>query len=137
MPEMNVNYAAVLTAALICFVLGIFWYSRLMFGRQWQEAMRIPQAEKRSKGRALGSYILTFISWLLATYVLANITKFAGVQDPGNGLIIGFLCWLGFTGAMTLMHNLNENRGAPLWLVNSGYTLLSFLISGIIFGIWN
>jgi TRAP-type C4-dicarboxylate transport system permease small subunit len=135
MPEMDVNYAAVITATIFCFILGAFWYSSLMFGRQWLAALGKSEDDLK-KGGGFAAYLLSFVGWLLATYVLANIINFSGANTLGNGMIIGFLCWLGFTAAMTLMHNMFEKRGASLWLVNSGYTLVGFLISGAMFGVW-
>src|SRR5437667_249954 len=35
MPTANVNIVAVLVAALLTFVLGAFWYSPVLFARQW------------------------------------------------------------------------------------------------------
>src|SRR2546422_5509273 len=34
----NVNILAVLVAALLTFVLGAFWYSPILFARQWMQA---------------------------------------------------------------------------------------------------
>ena len=38
MPTANVNIVAVLIAALLTFVLGAFWYSPILFARQWMQA---------------------------------------------------------------------------------------------------
>ena len=38
MPTANVNIVAVLVAALVTFVLGAFWYSPVLFARQWMQA---------------------------------------------------------------------------------------------------
>jgi hypothetical protein len=135
MPEMDVNYGAVITAALFSFVLGAFWYSPLLFGRQWLAALGKTEEEVK-KGGGITAYLLSLILWFLAVYVLANIINFAGANTLGNGLIIGFLCWLGFTAATSLMHNKFENRGATLWLINAGYSLVAFLVSGALFGAW-
>jgi hypothetical protein len=135
MPEMDVNYAAVIVAALFSFVLGLFWYSPLLFGNQWISALGKSEAEIK-KGGGIAAYLLSLLVWFVATYILANIINFAGANTLGNGLIIGFLCWLGFTAAISLMHNKFEARGATLWLINGGYSLVAFLVSGALFGAW-
>jgi hypothetical protein len=135
MPEMDVNYAAVITATIFSFVLGAFWYSPLLFGKQWIEAAGKSEEELK-KGGGFAAYLLTLVIWFVSTYILANIINFAGANTLGNGMIIGFLCWLGFTAAISLMHNKYENRGAALWLINAGYSLVAFLVSGALFGAW-
>jgi hypothetical protein len=135
MPEMDVNYAAVITATIISFILGVFWYSPLLFGKQWSAAVGRSEEELKRGGGAL-AYLLSFAVWLVATYILANIINFSGANTLGNGLIIGFLCWLGFTAVISLMHNKFENRGAALWLINNGLSLVAFLFSGALFGAW-
>jgi hypothetical protein len=135
MPEMDVNYAAVITATIFSFVLGAFWYSPLLFGKQWIEAAGKSEEELK-KGGGIAAYLLTLLIWFVSTYILANIINFAGANTLGNGMIIGFLCWLGFTAAISLIHNKFENRGAALWLINEGYSLVAFLVSGALFGAW-
>jgi uncharacterized membrane protein required for colicin V production len=135
MPEMDVNYAAVITATLFSFILGAFWYSPLMFGEQWMAAIGKSE-EDLKESRSISVYLMSLLAWFIATYVLANIVNFAGAGTLGNGMIIGFLCWLGFIAVISLMHNMFEKRGTTVWLVNAGYSLVGFLVSGAIFGIW-
>jgi hypothetical protein len=135
MPEMDVNYAAVIVATIISFILGVFWYSPLLFGRQWKASVGKSEEELKKGGGAL-AYLLSFFLWLVTTYILANIINFSGANTLGNGMIIGFLSWLGFTASISLMHHKFENRGAALWLINSGYSLVAFLVSGALFGAW-
>src|SRR2546429_1612246 len=60
MPTANVNILAVLVAALLTFVLGAFWYSPILFARQWMQAQgytpeKIAEMKKRGVTRAYRS----------------------------------------------------------------------------------
>ncbi len=55
MPTADVNKIAVLVAALATFILGAFWYSPLLFARQWMQAQgytpeKLEQMKKRRSG---------------------------------------------------------------------------------------
>lgn len=136
MPDINVNYLAVLVSALVSFGLGAVWYSPSLFGKQWMAAIGKTEDELREGGGMAMIFILTLIVWLIAAYVLAVIIGFAKVESLGNGLIMGFLCWFGFAASLSLMNNLYERKSPALWLINSGYSLVAFLISGAILAVW-
>lgn len=135
MPQMEVNYFAVLTVSLISYVIGAFWFSPLLFYKQWLLAIGKTEEDIKKRGAVL-AYTTALITWLITDYVLANIINMAGANTLGNGLIIGFLCWLGFTAAITLMLEMFERHSISLWLINSGYSLAGLLISGAILGVW-
>ncbi|MDO8656228.1 MAG: DUF1761 domain-containing protein, partial [Nanoarchaeota archaeon] len=41
MPTAIINYLAVLVAAIISMIVGAFWYSPYLFGKQWTELMNL------------------------------------------------------------------------------------------------
>lgn len=136
MPEININYLAVLVSALISFGLGSIWYNSAVFGKQWMAAIGKTEEELTKGGGMAMIFILTLVIWLIAAYVLAVVISFAKAADIGSGLIVGFLCWFGFNASLGLMNSLYERQNTSLWLINSGYTLVALLISGAILGAW-
>lgn len=130
MPE--VNYLAVLLAALSAFLLGGLWYSAL-FARQW--ARLTGQSEETLKGGnpAIvfgGAFLLN----LVAAYVLA---MFLGTLPLELGALYGLsvgLCWV--TASLGVNY-LFERRPLGLWLINGGYFTLQFTAMGAIIGAMN
>jgi hypothetical protein len=53
-----------------------------------------------------------------------------------RGAMIGAFCWLGFAGATSFATALFSMKPKELWLINSGYNLVSFVIAGAILGVW-
>ena len=41
MPTVDINYLAVLIAALASYVLGALWYSPVLFGKLWMKLSKI------------------------------------------------------------------------------------------------
>jgi len=130
----DVNYLAVLVAAVSNFVLGGLWYSAALFGKPWMAASGMSEEKARSAnmGKLFGA---AFVLEFLAAFVLA---MFLG-RDAGFhfGLLAGLhvgLFWVG--GGLGVVY-LFEQRPFKLWLVNAGYMTIAFTVMGGILGAWS
>ena len=128
MPE--VNYLAVLLAALSAFVLGGLWYSAL-FAKQWAALTGQSEEVLKSGNPAIifgGAFLLN----LVAALVLAMfIGRGADIRfATAAGLSVG-LCWV---AASLGVNYLFERRPLGLWLINGGYFTLQFTLMGAILG---
>lgn len=138
MPEVPVNYLAVLVAAVVMMVIGMMWHGPL-FGKTWAKLSGVSEEKMRSGGmaRRIG---ISFIGWLLMSYVLQHAIVFAGkylgLSGIQAGLIVGFFNWLGFIAPVLMAPVLWEGKSWKLWLINSGYFLVSLLVMGIILAVW-
>jgi len=134
-----VNYLAVLVTGVVIFMLGGLWYSPLMFTKRWialqGKTMDQMKMEASTANMPL-MYLSAFICALVIAYVMAAIVpRFA----PGNwmgGLHVGFFLWLGFAAATSYATYLFSGRSKQLWLIDSGYNLVSFLIAGALLAVW-
>jgi hypothetical protein len=132
MPE--VNYLAVLAAAVATFVLGGLWYSPALFGKAWQREAGV--SDEKMKGSNVGLIFgLSFVLALVAAWVFA---LFLGPRPPMSlGLGAGFsagLCWV---AASFGINYLFERRSFKLWLINGAYHTLQFTIIGLILALWH
>jgi hypothetical protein len=132
MPE--VNYLAVLAAAVATFALGGLWYSPALFGKVWQREAGVTEEKLKSANMGL-IFGLTFVLALIAAWVFA---LFLGPRPPmALGLGAGFsagLCWV---AASLGINYLFERKSLKLWLINGGYHTLQFTIIGLILALWH
>lgn len=138
MPMAEVNYLAILVAAIAAFVLGAVWYSPMLFGRPWLRARgwssdRVEQM-KAGMGR---SYGIAFVCYLVMASVLAILFSFAGFLGATDGLWLGFLCWLGFAATIGLTRHLFSDRPFSLYLIDVTFQLAYLLAMGGIIGMWH
>ena len=133
MHHLHLNHMAILVAALIQFFLGALWYS-LFFAKPWM-ALTGHNPGERPKG-AIVAMFSSFIGGLILSLVLAHVVAWSGVGTVGWGAVIGFICWLGFIAAPLLSETLYEKRPYRLFAINSGYWLVSLLISGALLAVW-
>lgn len=141
MPEVPINYIAVLGSAVASMILGALWYGPL-FGKLWMQLSGIGQEQiNRAKASGMGKlYGMAFIGSLVMSYVLAHALVFAStfldVQGVQAGITTGFWNWLGFVAPVTMGSVLWEGKSWKLWALNNSYQLLSLLVMGVILALW-
>ena len=136
----GVNLWAVLVAAVATMVVGFLWYSPFLFARPWMLAMGYDPDNKakldemrKSAGK---SYALSFVASLVAAFVLGKIIDVATVDSALYGMKIGFAVWLGFVTTVQLTAKLFGNQPTKLYLINTGYQLVCYLVMGAILAVW-
>src|SRR4051812_44613594 len=98
---MIVNYLAVLVAALVAMIVGSFWYSPLLFGKQWQKlrGIHVDTANMKMPAREV---ILEFICTLITAYVLDLMSIAFFAHTVYLAFVLAFIIWLGFYATMLL-----------------------------------
>ncbi len=130
----------VLVAALATMVLGFLWYSPILFAKPWMRLMGYDpndkaRLEEMRKGAAK-TYLLAFIASLVSAVVLAKIIDITSVVTVLYGMKIGFAMWLGFVTTVQLTGALFGKQPAKLYLINTGYQLVCYLVMGAILAKW-
>ena len=141
MPFPPVNYLAVLVAGIVIFVLGGLWYSPVLFAKKWfalqgrtEEQMRAQAATSNMPVMYLSAFITALITaWVLAL-VLAHFDR-SITFTWAHGALFGFLFWLGFAATTSYATALFSGKPKQLWLIDSTYNLVSFVIAGIILAV--
>ena len=134
MPQ--INYLAVLVSAVVIFLLGGLWYS-FLFQKKWVALQGITVGEGSAKGGPTASmFIQVFICGLLTAWVMAIAIGLLPVFSVVRGLKFAVLCWLGFTAATSYGTYLFSMKPRQLWLIDSSYHFVSFLLAAAILGVW-
>jgi len=134
-----VNYLAVLVAGVLIFVLGGLWYSPVLFAKRWMALMG--KTEEQLRAGAAGSsmpvlYGLAFVSGLVSAWALAVVLNHFPPLTLGRAAAVGVLCWLGFAAPTSFATAIFSQTPKPLWLLNSGYNLVSFVLAAVLLTVW-
>ncbi len=135
----EVNYWAVLLAAISSMVVGSIWYLPNVFGKSWAKLAGLKMDKKVSQGQMASMYVLTFIGSLITAYVLAHVSFIANqffknsfFQDT---LMTAFWLWLGFTAVRLMVHDLFEGRRKMLTVLNGIHELVTVMVMAFIIGL--
>ena len=129
----DVNWLAVLAAAISAFLLGGLWYSPALFGKAWQRGAALTDEQLKGGNPAKiygGSFVLSLIA-------AATFAMFLGKLPVGTATAYGFCAGLTWVAASFGINYLFERRPGSLWLVNGGYHTLQFTLYGLILGLWH
>jgi hypothetical protein len=135
--NVEVNYLAVLLAALSSMVVGFVWYAKPVFGAMWMKLAKI-DAGKMKPGSSIGPIVSTFVLSLLTAYVLAHVTYLAHVFFQNSfmqdALSTAFWVWLGFVMTRIMVHNMFEQKPGKLNLLAVGHEFVTIMLMGLIIG---
>jgi len=136
MAALQVNLLAVLVCSIITFILGALWYSPLLFAKKWVELIGKTDEELKQGANAM-TYVMAFVLGFMSNFSLAFVINLSKVAIFYDGALVGAMCWIGFAGATSYTNQvIFVQRPATLWSIDSGYNLVSFMISGAILAIW-
>lgn len=134
MPEVDINYWAVLVAAAANVVIGSVWYSPALFGQAWQKLSGVKDSDMQAN-RSRGM-VMMVVSALVTAYVLSYIVDYATADTVGEGILVGGLVWLGFVATTFLMSIAFEGKSWQLYFINNGNMLLTLAAMGVILALW-
>jgi hypothetical protein len=132
----EINWLAVVLAALSTMVVGTIWYTPKVFGAKWEKWAKIDKKNPANPVFAIG---ITLVVSFITAYVLAHVTylsnTFFGNSYLQDALTTAFWMWLGFTAARIVTHDAFENRPKQLTLLNISHELVTFFVMGVIIGL--
>lgn len=139
-----VNYLAVFVSALVIFLLGGLWYSPALFAKRWialqgrtEEQMRADAARSNMPLMYLAAFVCALlISWAMAALASTIFANDATTHGIWRGVHLGLFVWFGFALPTSFATALFSMRPKALWLIDSGYNLVSFVLAGAIIAGW-
>lgn len=129
----QLNVLAVIVAAGLGFVIGGLWYSPILFAKAWMREAGLDEARVRSANMAR-----VFGLSLACSLVMAfNLAAFVGPKASlGFGLFAGAATGIGWVAMSLGVIYLFEQRSLKLWLINSGYQVITYTVMGGVIGAW-
>lgn len=126
----NLNWLAIIVAALSTFMIGGLWYS--VFEKPWMAANNFTNEDLKKRKMP----VIFGLSFFFAFFMSLNLAMFIGKEDLAYGTIAGFLTGFGWVALGIAIIALFENRPLKYVLINGGYMIVSFTLMGAILGTW-
>lgn len=133
----DLNWLAVIVAAIAYFILGAAWYAPAIFGNVWARSggFEIPQDQRPNPV----IYLTPLLGSILSAVALGMIAEATGTDTFGEGVVLGLIVALGFALPISLVtaqfESTKPNR--MVWgAVNGGYHIVGTLIAAIVIAAW-
>lgn len=127
-----INWLAVAVLTVFSFMLGAFWHS-VLFKKPWKEDSKsIYNSENR--GNPFKIFGLTGISHLVAVMALAMFIGHSSTAVCGilYGLVVSIV-WVSTSIGVTYLF---VGRSFRLFLIDTGFYVVFYTVSGLILAIW-
>lgn len=132
----DINWLAVIVAAILPMILGSLWYGPL-FGKQWMNMIGFTEEEIRADFNPLKSYGGSTVGAVMTAIVLAVLMPLMQGSSPvGNALLLAVLCWLGFYVPFGWQSVAFEKRKMGLYVMNLAYNLVALAAMAILIAVW-
>lgn len=133
MPEVDLNYFAILIAGISSIVVSVIYYAPPLLGKIWMKEMDIKQinTEAQTKG-----YLISLASGLLSSFVLAHFVDYAGVSTWQEAIELAIWIWAGFVVSTLSIKVAWGKDSEKLFLIAAGNHLISLTIMSLILALW-
>jgi uncharacterized membrane protein len=135
MEGLQINFPAVVVAALARVVLVSLWWSPLLFLNPWMKLTENTRETMKS-GMAKGTAFAIAGSIVMAV-VLDYVLQRVQARSTAEGAAAAFLLWLGFVAVTMLSSVIYERKPFRLFLINCGFQITALLIMGEILAVWH
>ncbi len=134
----HVNYLAVLTSGIVIFLLGGLWYSPALFAKKWMALQGRSEEELKAAVPVPvpALYVFALLCGLASAWTLAVVLNHFIDPTPLRVSMVAGLCWFGFAAATSLATGLFSGKPLQLWLIDSVYNLVSFILAANILAAW-
>ncbi len=130
----TLNWFAVIVAALSNFLIGGLWYSPVLFGKIWMKENNFSEDDLK-KGNMAKIFGFTFLFSILMAFNLGMFLNDANTTVSW-GAIAGFLAGFGWVAMAIFTIGQFERKSTKYMLIHGGYVTISFIVMGLILGLW-
>jgi hypothetical protein len=134
----NVNFSAIVAAAVAAWIFGGIFYGVL--GKAWiaalgetMDTLKAKNAGKSGLAKA-APFVISFVAELVMAYMLYGLLVHMGMFTVRAGMISGALIWLGFVLTTVAVNNAYPGRRLVLTVIDTGHWLGVLVIIGAILG---
>jgi hypothetical protein len=130
----TINYLAVAAAAVAAIALNALWYTTIFKGMV--DRLRAGDPTIAGRDPKPPTYSVAIVGQIVMAVVLALVLELTRFSGFAAGMIIGALCWLGFTIPAMAQVQVFGYRKPAFLLVDGGVWLVNALVMGAILGAW-
>ena len=132
----ELNWLAVLVAALAYFMLGALWYSKALFGKTWISVSGVDMSNPDAKKGVGGVMAFTFVLELITCIGLAILVYRLALGGFLSGLKLGLLTGICFSSIGIIISYLYQSKSNALKFIDAGYHIAGNVIAAIILCLW-
>jgi hypothetical protein len=134
----DLNWLAVIVAAIVYFAVGALWYAPPVFGKTWAAAggFSLPAPGSRPSPAI---YVTPLLGSILSAIALGMVAEASGTDTFKEGIVLGLVVAIGWAVSIAFVTaQFESTKPRPMvWgAVNAGYHVVGNLLAAIIIASW-
>lgn len=129
----DLNWLAVVVAAVAYSALGAIWYSPAMFSKPWIRLSGVTPGEGNSAALIAMSTVMNFVAAAGLAFLAAEV----GAESVGDGILLGLIAAVAFSLTSLVVNQAFEGRPGALIAINTGYNVVGLVVAAVIVTIWD
>ncbi len=126
------HWPAVGVAALLIFISGAVYYG--IVGDAWLAAAGLTMEQAQSANPAI--YAMAALGAVCHAWFIAQLINAFDKRSPGGGVLTACFTWGFIAFPVTAVHNAFGLKPYALTAIDTGHTLLAFILAGLVLGAW-
>jgi len=134
----DLNWLAVIVAAIAFFALGALWYAPPVFGDIWVRSSGIEMPEGQQPGMAF--YLGPLATCLLSTIATAMLAAATATDTFSEAIVLALVVGIGYAAAVAFVGGIfDTHKPQPMvWFaVFSGYQVVGLVLVATIVALWD
>lgn len=130
---MELNYLAIVVAAVVAFVMSSAWY--IGFGSQLA-GLNAAYADADAASMPPWKILVELGRSLVVAAVLAGLAEQIGTSGLAGAVVLGLVTWIGFPFIILAGSVIHENVPWKLAAIHAGDWLVKLIVIAAIVGLW-
>lgn len=135
----DLNWLAVIVAAIAYFALGAIWFAPPVFGKAWiaSNGGQTPQEGQRPSAKF---YVVPLLTCFVSTVATAMIALSSSTDTVAEGIMLGLVVGIGFAAALAVLgavFDTTKPQATTAAMISAGYHLVGLLIASVILAVWD
>jgi hypothetical protein len=132
----DINWLAVLVAAIAYFALGAIWYNKGVFGTKWATGHGLNMNDPEARKGAGKIMIFSFLCFILITIALAFLVVKLNLTVFMSGVKLGLITGVGFSWMAIAISYLYTKKPTSIHVIDGLYHVLGQIVASIILCLW-
>lgn len=130
----DLNWFAVVLAALSNFLVGFVWYSRSGLGTRWGDLVGLTEDDMASSEGMAPRFALLGLVALVTAVVLGLVMAGLGIESVVGGAVLGLVLGLVLRAGAHQIHNGFAQRSGELTVIDGAHDAVAMALMGAILG---
>ena len=133
----QINYWAVLVAAVVFWLIGMLWFSAVV-GKDWSAEIKKHgiKIAKPTTGSMIAKSIWTFVLNFIVAFGIAILVNSLNIHLLGSAIILGLILGICIAAAVMAISYVWEGRSFKLSFYDIFYPFIGILVASIIITLW-